>query len=102
MFQPARLRLAAIPILALFSRRRRLSAKRRKMARLCWAWPLTDATVVLIQDPVDCVLYAPVSAGGSQEQFGIGRQTGDEVTSCMRSAFWQLSFGFDHDQVLQL
>ena len=38
-FPPACLLLAAIPILALFSLRRRLRAKRRKTARLCCAWP---------------------------------------------------------------
>ena len=37
---------------------------------------MTDATVVLIQDPVDCILDAAAAEGGSQEQFSIGGKDG--------------------------
>ena len=39
----------------------------------------TDATVILIQDPVDCVFVAPMVEGGSQEQFSIGRNDGIQI-----------------------
>ncbi len=40
---------------------------------------VTDATVVPIQDPVDCVLVAPMAEGESQEQFSIGGKDGIQI-----------------------
>ena len=79
VFQPARLRLAEIPIWTLFPLRRRLKAKRRKTAIVVLRMALTDTGVVLIQEPVDWVLDAPVAEGGSQEQSGIGGKDGIQM-----------------------
>ena len=65
--------------------------------RMAWA----NAAVVRGQgdsrDRVDRVFDVPGGGRGSQKQFGIGRQAGDEVARRKRGAFWQLPFRFDHD-----
>ena len=40
---------------------------------------VTGAAVVLNQDPVDCVLDAPMAEGGSQEQSSIGGKDGIRI-----------------------
>ena len=45
-----------------------------------------------VEDPADRIFDAPVDARGSQKQFGIGRQAGDEASSLKRGVVWQLPF----------
>lgn len=40
---------------------------------------VTNATVGFIQDPLDCVLDAPMAEGGSQEQSSIGGKDGIQI-----------------------
>ena len=54
----------------------RLSCTRRAMSRTQW----TEFSML------------PVGARGSQKQFGIGRQAGDEASSLKRGVVWQLPF----------
>ena len=62
--------------------------------RMAWA----NAAVVRAQGDIrDRVFDVPGGGRGSQKQFGIGRQAGDEVARRKRGAVWQLPFRFDHD-----
>ena len=65
--------------------------------RMAWANVAVVRAQGDIRDRVDRVFDVPGGGRGSQKQFGIGRQAGDEVARRRRGAVWQLPFRFDHD-----